>query len=32
MPRHRIPEWLTVDLLIIVISIAIIGTGVLIAP
>jgi hypothetical protein len=28
----RIPEWLTVDLLIIVLSIAIIGTGVLIAP
>jgi hypothetical protein len=28
----RIPEWLTVDLLIIVFSIAIIGTGVMIAP
>jgi len=27
-----IPEWLTVDLLIIAASIAIIGTGVLIAP
>ena len=32
MPRQRIPDWLTVDLLIIVFSIAVIGTGVLIAP
>jgi len=29
--RH-VPEWLTIDLMIIVFSIAIIGTGVLIAP
>ena len=32
MRRFRMPEWLTVDLLIIVVSLAIIGTGVLIAP
>jgi hypothetical protein len=32
MPRHRIPEWLTVDLAIIIASIAIIGTGFIIAP
>jgi hypothetical protein len=29
---RRIPEWLTVDLAIIVASIAIIGTGLMIAP
>jgi hypothetical protein len=32
MPRFRMPEWLTIDLMIIVFSIAIIGTGILIAP
>ena len=32
MPRQPIPDWLTVDLLIIIVSIAIIGAGVIIAP
>jgi hypothetical protein len=32
MTRKHIPDWLQVDLLIIVVGIAIIGAGILIAP
>jgi hypothetical protein len=32
MPRLRIPEWLTVDLLIIAVAMVFMGAGVWIAP
>ena len=32
MIRQRMPDWLQVDILIIVVGIAIIGAGILIAP
>jgi hypothetical protein len=32
MPRQRIPEWLTVDLLIIALGMVFMGAGVWIAP
>jgi hypothetical protein len=32
MPKQRIPEWLTVDLMIIAVAMLFIGAGVLIAP
>jgi hypothetical protein len=31
-PAKRIPQWLTIDLLVIAVSLAIIGLGVWIAP
>jgi hypothetical protein len=31
-PEKRIPQWLTIDMLIILVSLAIIGIGVWIAP
>ena len=31
MPNPRIPDWLSIDLMVIVVSVAIIGTGILIA-
>jgi len=31
-PAKRIPQWLTIDVLVIVVSLAIIGVGVWIAP
>jgi hypothetical protein len=31
-PAKRIPQWLTIDLLVIVVSLAIIGLGVWVAP
>jgi|GEM_PF-6842870 len=31
MPNPRIPDWLSIDLVVIAMSVAIIGTGILIA-
>jgi hypothetical protein len=31
-PAKRIPDWLTTDLLLIVVSVVILGIGILIAP